>query len=97
MHAAAILEDNTHIVYNEMVNFCAMVGCGNRSTRKKDKSFYRLPAVVTNQGAQTEELSDERQRSLLAAIQRKDMKPSSYVYVRVCSDHFSGGKPSFIH
>ena len=76
------------------MKFCAVVGCGNRSNRDKDKSFYRLPAVVTNQGAHTEELSDKRRRSWLAAIRRKDIKTSSYAYVRVCSDHFSSGKPS---
>ena len=59
------------MVSNKMVKFCAVVGCGNRSNRDKDKSFYRLPAVVTNQGAHTEELSDKRRRSWLAAIRRK--------------------------
>ena len=26
-----------------MVNFCAVVGCSNRSDREKEISFYRLP------------------------------------------------------
>ena len=30
----------------------------------------------------------------LAVIRRKDIKTSSYAYVRVCSDHFLSGKPS---
>ena len=85
------------VVSNKMVRFCAVVGCGNRSNRDKDKSFYRLPAVVTNQGAHTEELSDKRRRSWLAAIRRKDIKTSSYAYVRVCSDHFLSGKPSSLY
>ena len=76
-----------------MMNFCAVVGCGNRSNREKEKSFYRLPAVITAQGKETEQLSDKRRQSWLAAIRRKDIKVSSYAYIRVCSDHFVCGKP----
>ena len=39
-----------------MVNFCAVLRCGNRGDRDKDKSFYRLPSIVTHQGSQTKEL-----------------------------------------
>ena len=39
-----------------MVNFCAIIGCGNRSDRDKEVSFYRLPAHITHQGKGTEEL-----------------------------------------
>ena len=52
----------------EMVNFCAIVGCANRAGRDKDKSFYRLPAIIKNRGAQTEQLSERRLRNWLAAI-----------------------------
>ena len=43
-----------------MVNFCAVVGCGNRSDRDKGVSFYRLPAETTHQGERTQELSKKR-------------------------------------
>ena len=67
-----------HILPAKMVNFGAVVGCGNRSDRKK-KSFYRLPAVITAQGKETEELSEKRRRSWLAGIRRirKDINVSS--------------------
>ena len=42
-----------------MVNFCACVGCSNRWPRNKDKSFYRLPTVITHQGEQTRALLNE--------------------------------------
>ena len=56
-----------------MVNFCAIVGCVNRAGRDKDKSFYRLPAIIKNQGAQMEQLSKRRLRNWLAGIRRKDL------------------------
>ena len=76
-----------------MVNFCAIVGCANRVGRDKDKSFYPLPAIIKNQGAQMEQLSERRLRNWVAAIRRKDLKAESYPYIRVCSDHFTSGKP----
>ena len=36
----------------KMVNFCAVIGCGNRWNRDKGKSFYRLPSIITSQGVQ---------------------------------------------
>ena len=77
-----------------MVNFCAIVGCANRAGRDKDKSFYHLPAIIKNQGAQTEQLSERRLRNWLAAI---NLKAESYPYIRVCSDHFTSGKPAKLY
>ena len=34
---------------------CAMVGCGNRSVRDKEKRFIRLPTVIAHQGDQQED------------------------------------------
>ena len=58
----------------KMVNFCAVIGCGNRWNRDKGKSFYRLPAIITSQGVQTQTLSEKRRVGWLAAIRRKDIK-----------------------
>ena len=73
-----------------------IVPCGSQSNQDKDKekSFYCLPAVITNQGVRIQELSEMRWRSWLAAIRRKDINPHSYHNLRVCSDHFVSGKPS---
>ena len=73
---------------------CAMLKCGNRSKRDKDKRFYRLPSVITHQGEQTLELSKRRQSEWLARIKRADLKPEQYANTRVCSDHFVSGSPS---
>ena len=80
-----------------MVNFCAIVGCANRAGRDKNKSFYRLLAIIKGQGAQTEQLSERRLRNWLAAICRRDLKAESYPYIRVCSDHFTSGKPAKLY
>ena len=79
-----------------MVNYCAIIGCTN--TGGKDKvSFYRLPAVISNQGVQTRELSEKRRRVWLSRISRADLLPTSYPYLRVCSVHFkSGTKYSYL-
>ncbi len=42
-----------------MVNFCAMIGCGNRGKRDK-KSFFHLPAVIEKEGDKTRTLSEKR-------------------------------------
>ena len=55
--------------------------------------MHRLPAVITGQGKETEELSKKRRQSWLAVKRRKDIKLGSYVYIRVCSDHVVCGKP----
>ena len=76
---------------------CAVVGCGNRSKRDKDKRFFRLPSVITHQGPQTHELSQKRQEVWIAKIRREDLKPDQYHNTRVCSDHFASGSPSQLY
>ena len=79
------------------MNFCAVSDCSNRADKNKEKSFYRLPAIITHQGAETETLSTRRRREWLAAIRRKDIKKQNYQYTRVCSDHFITGSPSSLY
>ncbi len=74
-----------------MVNFCAIVGCGNRGNRDAAKSFYRLPAVILVQGDATFNLSKRRREKWISRIARVDLKESNYNYTRVCSDHFTSG------
>ncbi|KAL3831392.1 hypothetical protein ACJMK2_023144 [Sinanodonta woodiana] len=76
-----------------MVNYCAIIGC-NRTGGKDKVSFFRLPAVITNQGEKTQELSEKRRRLWISRISRSDLQPASYPFIRVCSDHFVNGKPS---
>jgi hypothetical protein len=56
---------------------CAVIGCGNRSKRNKDKSFYQLPSVLTNQGTQTFKNSKIFSRVLLLNSMIKTNKLSS--------------------
>ena len=73
---------------------CAVLKCGNRSGRNKDKRFFRLPSVITHQGEKALELSGRRQLEWLARIKRKNIRPEQYSNTRVCSDHFASGSPS---
>lgn len=71
-----------------MPAFCAVYGCSNRHDREKNRSYYRLPKVITHQGERTRELSTARREKWLANIARSDIKPSSYDNLRICSNHF---------
>ena len=56
--------------------------------------FFSFPSVIARQGDQTRELSEKRRDAWLARLKRADVKPESYLYIRVCSDHFVSGMPS---
>ena len=73
---------------------CAVFKCGNRSGRDKDKRFFRLPRVITHQGAKALDLSRRRQVEWLAKIKRKNLRQEQYFNTRVCSDHFISGSPA---
>ncbi|XP_033096591.1 uncharacterized protein LOC117100866 [Anneissia japonica] len=76
---------------------CAIIGCSKRYGRDKLYRFYRLPSVVTREGKEHEELTRKRQRKWLENISRSDIKTSSYNNIRVCSDHFVSGQPSYLY
>ena len=78
---------------SSMVNFCAVVGCSNRSTRESLNKFYCLPAIVTHQGKETHELSEKQRALWLSRLHQADLKASQYPYVRICLDHFVKSKP----
>ena len=77
-----------------MVNTCAVVGCGKRSDRDKEISFYRLPAEVSHQGEKTKELSKKRRELWLSRLHRANSLPTSHT--RVCSLHFAGGREQLL-
>ncbi|XP_033102405.1 uncharacterized protein LOC117105386 [Anneissia japonica] len=52
---------------------------------------------VTKQGKVQEELTRKRQRKWIENLCRSDIKESSYPNIRVCSDDFVSGKPSYIY
>ena len=53
--------------------------------------FFRLPAVVTNQGEQMISLTTERRRAWLQAISREDLTEEKLANVFVCGRHFVAG------
>ena len=80
-----------------MVNFCAIVGCSNRSTRD-ERSFYRLPKVTSTRFTEKRQnLIRERRKKWLKKIRRSDLidnegSSKNLDNIRICSDHFISGK-----
>ncbi|XP_068735461.1 uncharacterized protein [Montipora capricornis] len=52
---------------------CLIVGCSRKTGRGKGVRLYRVPAIITNQGREVEELSIERRRLWISAISRADL------------------------
>ena len=63
---------------SKMVNCCSVVGCSNRSDREKDRSFHRLPMVITHLDGQTREYSTEQRNNRLSNI-RVDLDVKNFV------------------
>lgn len=80
------------------MSVCAVVGCFN-SKRKKNKSFFRVPAIIINQGSETHKLSESRHEKWLSRIRRTDLMKSSTTlkHLRICSDHFVSGSPTRLY
>nr|XP_002732168.1 PREDICTED: uncharacterized protein LOC100375462 [Saccoglossus kowalevskii] len=79
-----------------MVLKCVVFGCTNRKDRDKHLQFYRLPAVVVNQGEDCENLSSERRREWLASLGQK-FENRNMGNIRICSAHFIGGEKARLY
>ena len=71
---------------------CAIFGCGTRTVRDKGIYMARVPSVITNQGEEIRNLSEERRNKWISAISRKDLTNSILDHGRVCGRHFISGK-----
>ena len=69
-----------------------MIDCGKNTQRDHDVQFFRVPVVVKHQGEEVEELSSERRRKWIAAINRQDLTEKTLENDRVCSLHFINGE-----
>ena len=56
-----------------MASLCAVFNCLNRADREEDKSNYRFPSIVKNNGKGGLELSKVRREKWLAQIFRKNL------------------------
>ncbi len=74
---------------------CIIIGnCGSKSGRDSIR-FYSVPAIITNQGEEFEELTRERRNLLISAVDRTDLKTKNILQnERVCRRHFVSGKPA---
>ena len=88
--------------------YCCIVGCFNCSDQgpgchrnlcpnqegDHNVSFYRIPAIIQNQGKLELELSKRRRDGFVAAISREDLDLNDLEKYRVCSNHFVSGEPA---
>ena len=72
--------------------FCMIVGCGTKTIKGKRIYFASLPSIVTNQGEQAKELSEERRSRWISAISRDDLTDKILENDRVCEKHFASGR-----
>lgn len=73
---------------------CIFGNCGSKSGRDSIR-FYSVPAIITNQGEEFEELTRERRNLWISAIGRADLKTKNVLQnERVCSRHFVSGRPA---
>ena len=49
---------------------CIISGCSSKSGRDKDTRFFRVPKVITSQGAEYEELTSKRGTEWISATSR---------------------------
>ena len=59
---------------------------------KKEKSYFRFPGIVSNNGEKGLTLPRKRTDKWLACISREDLTEDKLRYTRICSDHFVSGK-----
>ena len=71
---------------------CAIFGCGTRTVRDKGIHMARILSVITNQGEEIRNLSEERRNKWISAISRKDLTDSILDHGRACGRHFISGK-----
>ncbi|XP_041354152.1 uncharacterized protein LOC121371985 [Gigantopelta aegis] len=79
-------------------NYCNVEGCHNRSQTDKEnkKHYYRLPAVIRNQGKECENLSSDRRRLWLSKL-NQNMDGKNLSNVRICSEHFINKKKAELY
>ena len=71
------LKDNNKVKKKQELengkSFCAVLKCSNCADREKDKSNYRSPSIVKNNGEKGMKLSKVKREKQLAQIFRQDL------------------------
>ena len=64
-------------------SFCAVPKCSNCADREKDKSNYRSPSIVKNNGEKGAKLSKVKREKRLAQIFRQDLAQKKLERTRI--------------
>ncbi|KAH3890144.1 hypothetical protein DPMN_014216 [Dreissena polymorpha] len=73
-----------------MVLKCGVYGCSNKADREEGLQYFRLPAIITNQGSLAEKLSTERRHQWLVKL-NQNFADKNLGNLRICSEHFVTG------
>ena len=98
----------TRLPYWCTMGLCCVLRCNNRSDRGPEfrcnlcpnrngphnVSFYRIPAIVRDEGKYVLDLTIRRRAGFLASISREDLDMRNLKQYRVCLNHFVSGEPS---
>ena len=74
-----------------MPDVCSVYECSNRSNRESEKSYFRVPKIITHKGKKCREFTERRRLKWLANL-KLCSKGIESPNARVCSDHFIKGK-----
>ncbi|XP_070177622.1 uncharacterized protein [Littorina saxatilis] len=81
---------------------CCMLHCTVSSHNSKGEKlehgirFFRIPKVKSHEGPKVEDVTKRRRRAWISAIRRTNITfERSSSAMRVCSQHFHSGKPSY--
>ena len=66
-----------------MPSFCAVFNCSYRADREKDKSNYRFPSILKNNGKEGLKLSKVRREKWLVQIFRENLTERTLERTRV--------------
>ena len=80
-----------------MLSFCAVFNCSNCAEKKKEKSNYRFPSIVKNNGKEGLKLSKVRkQKKWLPKIFRKDLTEAKLETARTKMKITLSASPSLV-
>ncbi|EDO32538.1 predicted protein [Nematostella vectensis] len=71
---------------------CSVQGCSNRSSRDRQKSYFRIPRCVSHKSVRLREVTLRRREKWLKNL-AGSTKLIASPHARVCSDHFVKGFP----
>ena len=71
-----------------MVNTCCVKDCSKCQVRDTDIRFFRFAQLITHQGEEIKQKSEDRVREWLENLQLKNLSAENSKHRQICSLHF---------